>query len=97
MCVMCVHVCGVCACVVSVSVHHLYMCQVSRHCRSKYMDGSVWTRGFWKEGILVTLRQLPDKDEMKRDKKSVMCVEYLLREMENLRYKIRCTVLFYSS
>lgn len=53
-------------------------------------DGSVWSRGAWREGVQVTLREIAGKAKGKgvgeRQAPPVMCVEYLFREMDNLRY-----------
>ena len=54
------------------------------------VDGSVWSRGVWKEGVQVTLRKIASKTKrggvLKHSEgPAVMCVEHLLREMDNLR------------
>jgi len=60
------------------------MCQVSLRSDSNSLDGSVWNRGYWTEGVLVTIRRLSDKEERRRTK-AIMCVEYLLKEIECMR------------
>ena len=65
---------------------YLYMAyvKVSVRANSKSSDGSVWNRGYWTEGVMVTIRRLANKEDRKRSK-AIMCVEYLLKEMEKLR------------
>lgn len=56
------------------------------------IDGSIWSRGVWSEGVQVTLRQIAGKAK-RGDRRTtpveggmqVMCVEHLLKEMDNLR------------
>lgn len=52
------------------------------------VDGSIWSRGVWAEGIQVTLRQMAKRGRERKTSEGVvvvMCAEHLLREMDNLR------------
>ncbi len=55
------------------------------------VDGSVWSRGVWAEGVHVTLRMIASRPRRsgggKHSEAPVMCIEHLLREMDNLRYQ----------
>ena len=53
----------------------------------KTIDGSVWSRGVWTEGVHVTLRQIPGRGRRgSGEGAAVLSAELLLREMDNLRY-----------
>ena len=58
--------------------------QVSLRSDSNSLDGSVWSRGYWTEGVLVTIRRLADREKRKKTR-AIMCVEYLLKEIECMR------------
>ena len=53
------------------------------------VDGSVWSRGVWAEGVQVTVRKIANKPRKsaggKHTEAPVMCVDHLLREMDTLR------------
>lgn len=65
--------------------------QVPTFSQCKSIDGSLWSRAVWTEGVQVTLRQIvcrPKSNKGERNEGNalhVMCVEHLLREMDNLR------------
>lgn len=75
--------------------HHgntqLFLLQISEHRPSKSIDGSLWLKGTWREGVLVTLRQIAGKKKRGDEssvspQQQVMCVEYFLGELDRLRF-----------
>ena len=68
----------------------LLFSQVPVYSEYQGVDGSIWSKGVWADGIQVTLRQMAKRGRERKTSEGVvvMCAEHLLREMDNLRWAI---------
>ena len=64
----------------------MFFLQMMGHREVRSVDGSVWSKGVWAEGVQVTLRRIAHRSRRNTNgTTTVMCVEHLLAEMDKLR------------